>query len=50
MSKPSICALFAASVVFGTTWLGVAQQSATGNPLAGNPAAIRAGGQLFDRK
>jgi mono/diheme cytochrome c family protein len=50
MSKPSISALVAASVVFSTTLLVVAQQSATVNPLAGNPAAIQAGGKLFDRK
>jgi len=50
MSKPSISALFVASVVFSTTVLVVAQQSPTVDPLARNPAAIRAGGQLFDRK
>jgi len=50
MSKPSISGLVAASVVFSTTLLVVAQQSATVNPLAGNPAAIQAGGKLFDRK
>ena len=64
MSKPFYTALIAASVIFSTTLLVVAQQSgavngpATGpapadslatNPLAKDPSAIQAGAKLFSR-
>ena len=63
MSKPFYTALIAASVIFSTTLLVVAQQSGAVNGLAGaapalplasnplgrNPAAIEAGAKLFSR-